>query len=453
MEITQKNEFIEIDFNPDSFNEIYFHLEEAYNNPNIRFIWIYGGSSASKSHSASQLIVRRKLYLENENTLLLRKYATDIRDSIYSDFEGIISDWELNDFYLLQQNYIECTATGSYTRFRGLDDSEKVKGISNFKRVVMEEVSQFTLKDFKQVRKRLRGKEGQQIVGIFNPIDENHWIKQDIFDKDEWIEIKSNITGKWINKKGNSIILKVTYLDNKYIVGPNFVDKHTIEDFEDDKLKDPDNYKIYALGEWGVHDKSKKFAYAFDESKHVGKVEFNENEYTYLSFDFNMNPITCAVIQHYNGTIHVVEQIKLNNSNIYALCDHIKAKYTKSMFIVTGDETGKNSNALVQDNLNHYKVIKQSLGISDAQVQIPSKNPPIVENKVLVNALLQGYNIIIDRDNAQLLIYDMKYVEVSADNKLEKDRTTDMKKSDALDCFRYYCNKFHKNFLKMPKHN
>jgi phage terminase large subunit len=443
---------IDLKFKKKLFNEVYFHLEEAYNDPNIRFIWLYGGSSASKSYSAVQLTARRKLDNENENTLLLRKYATDIRDSIYSDFTGVISDWSLSDYYLIQQNYIECTSTGSYTRFRGLDDSEKVKGIANFRRVLMEEVSQFTLKDFKQIKKRLRGKAGQQIVGIFNPIDENHWIKQDIFDKDEWIEIKSNISGKWINKKGNSIILKVTYLDNKYIVGPNFVDKHTIEDFEDDKIKDPDYYKIYALGEWGVHDKSKKFAYAFDEKKHVGKAEHNKNEYTYLSFDFNMNPITCAVIQHYNSTIYVVEQIKLSNSNIHELCDFIKAKYLDCMFIVTGDETGKNSNALVQDNLNHYKVIRQSLRLSDAQIQIPSKNPPIVENKVLVNSLLQNYNIIIDKDNAQLLIYDLRYVEISADNKLEKDRTTDMKKSDALDCFRYYCNKFHKDFLKMPKH-
>ena len=129
----------------------------------------------------------------NENALILRKYATDIKDSIFADFKNIISLWELNDFFTIQQNYIVCNYTGSFVRFRGLDDSEKVKGISSFKRVILEEVTQFDEVDFKQVRKRLRGREGQQIIGIFNPVSESHWIKENIFDLEKWVT-SSNIT-------------------------------------------------------------------------------------------------------------------------------------------------------------------------------------------------------------------------------------------------------------------
>ena len=93
----------------------------------------------------------------DENALILRKFAVDIRDSIFQDFKSIISDWGLADYFTVQINFIRCNLTGSYCRFRGLDDSEKVKGISAFKRVILEEISQFDEVDLKQIKKRLRG--------------------------------------------------------------------------------------------------------------------------------------------------------------------------------------------------------------------------------------------------------------------------------------------------------
>ena len=77
---------------------------------------------------------------------------------------------------------IKC-ANGAVIDFGGMDDPEKIKGISQYKRVYCNEISAFDLSDFKQIRKRLRGKPGQQIISDFNPVDEMHWIKTDIFDK------------------------------------------------------------------------------------------------------------------------------------------------------------------------------------------------------------------------------------------------------------------------------
>lgn len=204
----------QINFNPDLFNNVFWHIQDAFNNESIRYIWEYGGSSGSKSYTTAQATLIDMLQGVDNNTLVLRKYSTDIKDSIYSDFKGIISDWGLNDLFVCQQNFIKCI-TGSYVRFRGLDDSEKIKGISNFKRVILEEISQFDEVDLKQIRKRLRGRKGQQIVGIFNPISEEHWIKVNIFDKEVLTEIDTKseaaqngkeiedwqITGKWINDK------------------------------------------------------------------------------------------------------------------------------------------------------------------------------------------------------------------------------------------------------------
>ena len=85
---------------------------------------------------------------------------------------------------------------------------------------------------------------------------------------------------------------------------------------------------------------SDKFCYSFDINKHVGHTEPNPAYPLYLSFDFNYNPISCAVIQDMDGEIQVHEQIKLPTSNIYNLCELIRSRYDGFHFIVTGDASG-----------------------------------------------------------------------------------------------------------------
>lgn len=100
-----------IDFNPDLFNNVFWHLRDAFSNLLIRFIWVYGGSSASKTFSVVQLTVIEMLEGSDNNSLVLRKFATDIRDSIYSDFKNVIIDWGLQDEFIIQQNYVDLQAT------------------------------------------------------------------------------------------------------------------------------------------------------------------------------------------------------------------------------------------------------------------------------------------------------------------------------------------------------
>lgn len=203
----------------------------------------------------------------------MRKYNVTIKDSVYTDFKNF------NNNLLAQSNErlgglfsdisiieAEIRSKRNMLRFRGLDKSEKLKGISAFTKVFMDEITEFKLEDFKQVRKRLRGRKNQQIILTWNPISENHWIKKKIIDREVWFNLPKEIEGLpesklsekshvKINKKGNAIEIKTTYLDNHWVMGHEkggFHDKHVIADFEDDKINDPNNYKIYALGEYGV---------------------------------------------------------------------------------------------------------------------------------------------------------------------------------------------------------
>lgn len=210
--------------------------------------------------------------------------------------------------------------------------------------------------------------------------------------------------------------------------------------------------KQFIDGDWTDFDATdNRFAYCFDEKKHIGKTELNRAYEVYLSFDFNCDPITCSVFQHYNNWIYGIEQLKLGNSNIYNLCDEIIAKYAGCLLIVTGDATGQSSNALVKDNLNYYTVIKSKLGLSAGQLdKVPTVNPPIAENRVLVNYILHNQNIVLDKERCKGLIYDLKHARVLPDGGLDKKNRNDpTEQLDSLDCFRYYLNAFFRWTLKL----
>lgn len=160
----------------------------------IRLIILFGGSSSGKSYSVAQLILIMTLF-DGENTLVMRKVGASISKTIYEDFKvaakqlGIFSRFKFKDGV----KQIICLSNGAKIDFGGLDDPEKIKGISNYKRVVLDEWSEFESEDFKQVRKRLRGKVGQQIITTFNPIKETHWIKKEIFDVEQWHDVPMDV--------------------------------------------------------------------------------------------------------------------------------------------------------------------------------------------------------------------------------------------------------------------
>ena len=380
-------------------------------NEQTEVLLLYGGAGSGKSYFAHQKIVLRTLSESPHKFLVLRKVANTIKNSCFDLIKQIIVDF--GAYGEFEINKTEKTflhlPTGNQILCKGLDEPEKIKSIQGITGVLFEELTEFTFDDFTQILLRVRGehKNYVQFIGCFNPVSEYSWIKTNIIEKLNDLNANGN-KYKYVHS---------TYKDNHFLTAE---DKARLEAL---KLTNKLYYDVYCLGEWGIEDKSGKFAFAFSEDKHVKPVTWNPELYTYLSFDFNVNPISCLAIQNpAPSTIRVVKEFKLGNSNIYSLCEHIKAIYPHASFIVTGDATGRNTSALVKDKLNYYKVIKEQLSLTEGQIQVPSINPPMVENKVLFNALLENGDVLID-PSCVGIIYDCKYVEVDEQNKIVKVKT------------------------------
>lgn len=427
-----KTREIKFDFNPDIFNSIYWLLKDAFNNPLIRFIWCYGGSSAAKTYSTVQLIIVSMMENRDENTMVLRKFAVDIKDSIYSDFTSIIRGWGLDDHFVIQQNYIMCKLTGSYVRFRGLDDSEKIKGLANFKRVLLEEISQFEETDLKQIRKRLRGKAGQQIIGIFNPVSEEHWIKTKIFDLEELIQVEADIAGMWVNKQGNLVILHTNYKFNKYIVGPNFVDQHTIDDFEKDKLNDYEYYRIYGEGHWGRIRTGGEFWKKFKHADHVNQIGWDRSLPISLSWDENVNPyLTCAVWQIKGKHAQQIDEIFLEDprNTVKEVCAEFTNRYPVSEvsgLFIYGDRTSLRADTKLEKGENFFTMITDQLKAYRPVLRLQTKNPSVVQSGAFINEIYEGESksgiTIGINEKCKKSITDFTYAVEDSDGTMKKTK-------------------------------
>lgn len=421
-----------IEFEEGLFNEIYKEIDLAFCNNDVRFLFIYGGSSSSKTFSYVQRTIVFMLEGEDNNSLIFRKYSTDIQGSIFEDFKRIISDWGLGEYFTIQRHYIECKLTGSYVRFKGLDDSEKIKGLSGIKKICLEEFSQFDPEDFKQVRKRLRGLEGQQVIGIFNPVSEMSFIKTEIFDKENLTDLPSNIQQKQINETGDMVILRTCYLDNIWIVGDGqgggFIDKHAIADFERDKLNDINYYNIYALGQWGKLRTGGEFLKQFKTEKHVSNVQYKAHLPLHIGFDENVLPyLTLLVFQTENGAIWQIDEITLSDplNTLKDTCEEFLKRYgdNREGLFVYGDATSRKADTKIQKGQNFYVLIKNYLAAMRPAFRVPKANPSVVMSRNFVNGILSGDVDGIDFTVAATCrnsINDYQYCTEDAEGKVNK---------------------------------
>lgn len=191
---------------------------------------------------------------------------------------------------------------------------------------------------------------------------------------------------------------------------------------------------------------NRPFAYCFSKERHIRHSSYESGHYLYLSFDFNVDPITCVSSQYINGEIRFLKEFRLSNSNIYELCRNIKTIYPNSALMVTGDASGQARSALTAGNINYYTVIKQELGIGSGHMKVPTVNPAISDSQVLTNSILQHHPVFFD-PSMVYTIDDLVYVEVDEHGNIDKAKNKH--RSHLLDTVRYTFNTFHRQLLNI----
>lgn len=233
----------------------------------------------------------------------------------------------------------------------------------------------------------------------------------------------------------------VTVMDNPFA---------TLDELEMLKSMDTKHYNQFVLGSWEEFTSTKTFCYNFKKDKHVRDItsdvftDLYERDDLYLSFDFNVNPMTCVIASISNDKLYILKEFRQENSDIFKICDEIKEYINNIAYnyiYVTGDSSGFNRNGLT--NYTYYDVILQKFGLNQRALKITRRNLTHHESRLVCNYVLEKLDFAVNPD-CVYLIQDMQLVEADEKGHIDKSNTSI---THLLDCFRYICNNFFINHI------
>jgi phage terminase large subunit len=269
------------------FNDAYFSYLFDYSN---RYEVYYGGAGSGKSVFVAQKLVL-KACSRKRKVLVIRKVGTTLKDSVFQLVMDTLSKWQLLSMCKVNlSTYTITLPNDSIFLFKGMDDPEKIKSITDITDIWCEEATELREEDYAQLDLRLRAMAGDlQLICSFNPISKANWVYK------RWF--KGVVPGTI----PNTMILRTTYKDNRFLP-PEY-----IAALEEKMVSNPTYYKIYALGEFASLDKL-----VFHNWK---KEEFNHKEIegtTIIGLDFgfvnDISALVAAILDKENKRIYVFQE-------------------------------------------------------------------------------------------------------------------------------------------------
>lgn len=173
-------------------------------------------------------------------------------------------------------------------------------------------------------------------------------------------------------------------------------------------------------GDWNSFDNKNPYFFAYDEGRMVSAepLQLLRSYPVIASFDFNINPATCVIMQISPGAfLRVLKSFKINNCTLQQLCTQIMAMYPNVVFRVTGDPAGNARNqGYNSPNETMYSIIRSAMRLSYSQIdKCPinysdsSKGDAQREIRIFVNTVLQRHpNVLFDKEGTEDLRADLR---------------------------------------------
>lgn len=424
----------------------------------------HGGRGGGKTEAICDALLHECMNSEYFKCYYGRKVFDTVRGSCFATLVYCIRKSKLEHLFHFSEAenssmVITCKENGNSFIPFGADKADKLKSIKDPTHVWCEEFDQFTLADFEDLYPTLRTIRGaNRFVGSFNTskVKSIHWIRKLFFpnlyegkDAND-PKFKDMFKGKRVKR------VFVNYPDNYFLNHEEYEQTLLIAaGFNEQKFEE------IAKGEWGSDEKNNTFIYALRKKYVPNKkpgyahlIEGLEPDYKLpliLSFDFNVEPITCSVWQHAHDMswISGIQEYRLLNSDIFELCERILNDHSQAYFKITGDASGRSRTAITRGNKNYFQIIKKLLKVNSRQFVLPSSNPAHANTRVLANLLLSKHPALMLDKSMQYLLADIDNVEIDEHGGIAKGK--DKHLSHLLDTMLYYFWNFHRKFLEKYK--
>lgn len=211
-------------------NEVFRPYFESTKKYNI----LRGGSGSGKSYAGVDDYIIRTLDSCLSRTIVARKVAATLRQSIFKLITSRIYDMGLQSAFEINKTEMTFTSGKNELILVGLDNVEKLKSIYDPTDALIEEADQITQDDFEEIDRRIRSITGRppKITLMFNPTSVYSWLKKYFYDTESIKPLTYELT--------------TTYKDNCFL-DPAYA--ATIERLQE---TNPSAYRVYGLGEWGI---------------------------------------------------------------------------------------------------------------------------------------------------------------------------------------------------------
>lgn len=315
------------------FNETYYPYLLDYKH---RYEVYYGGAGSGKSVFVAQKLIFKALN-QKRKILVIRKVGTTLKDSVFQLINDTLKEWKI--YNLCQVNLSTYTITlpnDSVFLFKGLDDREKIKSITDITDIWCEEATELAEDDYTQLDLRLRAlKPDLQLICSFNPVSKANWVYK------KWFASSAQ-------PNGDTFILKTTYKDNR------FLPKAYINALEEKQKTNYSYYKIYALGEFCSLD---KLVFSNWETADFDNTEVNGVLLVGLDFGFvnDTTALIASLLDEENKRLYIFTEWGATGKTNKEIADVITALgFSKSVIIADSAEP-KSIEELRRDGISRIR--------------------------------------------------------------------------------------------------
>jgi len=166
--------------------------------------------------------------------------------------------------------------------------------------------------------------------------------------------------------------------------------------------------------------------YAFERDQNLAPVKFRPGHPMFWSLDFNVNPLCAVIGQVVSGTVHVLEEIVLANSNTFAACEAFLDRinswplYSGQELWIYGDASGEHRHSAA--SRTDWQIVKEGMARHEGRFRISYRyynhNPLIKDRVNCLNAALRNHlgerRLLID-PGCRELIRDFEEIGWSED--------------------------------------
>ena len=395
--------------------------------PLLKHFMTYGGSRSGKTFDHVRRIYIRASRVKSRH-LIIREKFNAVKTSVWHETMKDVENICFPDLVIMENktDWYKTLPNGSEIWIGGLDSGERTEKIlgKEYSTIFFNECSQLTYPSVLMARTRLAQKNSLRNVCYYdmNPPSKSHWAYW-LFEKgfDPYAE-------KPVDKREYQSIL----------MNPDC----NIENLDADYIKMLEGMpemerNRFLLGLFSEVNQGLAY-YSFDRERHVKEDAIKDYGTIFVGMDFNVNPMTAIIFQQQDDLWHVIDEIFLENSDTYRMCDELIKRNYRGAEIIP-DSTGKNRKT--SGKSDHIILKENGFNV------LTTRNPFVKDRVNNVNRLFTSDKIKIN-PRCKKLIKDLECVAWK-DEKLDQKTDTMLTHiSDALGYGMWKLDKIERNVDK-----